>query len=87
MLDTIGEAGWETLALSGRGDETLDAVMSAPSSAKGRVLLLGTEGEGLPEAILARTRRVRIDMAPTLDSLNVAVASGIALYEATRARA
>ena len=51
------------------------------------MLLLGTEGEGLPEAILARARRVRIDMAPALDSLNVAVASGIALYEATRTRA
>ena len=38
----------------------------------------------LPDAVLAKTRRVRIDMAPTLDSLNVAVASGIALYEATR---
>ena len=86
MLDTIAKAGWETLALSARGDETLGMVVSDPSSAKGRVLLLGTEGEGLPEAILARARRVRIDMAPALDSLNVAVASGIALYEATRAR-
>jgi tRNA G18 (ribose-2'-O)-methylase SpoU len=86
MLDTIADAGWETLALSARGDETLDAVVTGPSSAQGRVLLLGTEGDGLPEAILSRARRVRIDMAPTLDSLNVAVASGIALYEATRAR-
>jgi tRNA G18 (ribose-2'-O)-methylase SpoU len=86
MLDTIATAGWETLALSARGDETLDAVVSSPSAAKGRVLLLGTEGDGLPDAILARARRVRIDMTPTLDSLNVAVASGIALYEATRAR-
>jgi tRNA G18 (ribose-2'-O)-methylase SpoU len=86
MLATIADAGWETLALSARGDETLDDVMRRPSGAKGRVLLLGTEGDGLPDAILARTRRVRIDMAPTLDSLNVAVASGIALYEATRTR-
>jgi tRNA G18 (ribose-2'-O)-methylase SpoU len=84
MLETIAQAGWEAVALSARGEETLDAVVSTPSSTKGRVLLLGTEGDGLPEAVLARTRRVRIDMAPTLDSLNVAVASGIALYEATR---
>jgi tRNA G18 (ribose-2'-O)-methylase SpoU len=86
MLDTIAAAGWEALALSGRGDETLDAVAREGSCAAGRVLLLGTEGDGLPEHILARTRRVRIDMTPTLDSLNVAVASGIALYESTRAR-
>jgi len=51
---------------------------------KRRILLLGTEGDGLPREVLTRTRRVRIDMEPTLDSLNVAVASGIALYEATR---
>jgi tRNA G18 (ribose-2'-O)-methylase SpoU len=33
---------------------------------------------------MARARRVRIEMEPLLDSLNVAVASGIALHEATR---
>lgn len=89
MLDTIEAAGWEAIALSARGDETIDAVMSdgregAPP--RRRILLLGTEGDGLPNHVLSRTRRVRIDMEPTLDSLNVAVASGIALYEATRKR-
>lgn len=86
MLDTIAAAGWEVLALSPGGEETLDAVAREASPGRGRVLLLGTEGPGLPDHILARTRRVRIDMAPTLDSLNVAVASGIALYESTRPR-
>jgi tRNA G18 (ribose-2'-O)-methylase SpoU len=86
MLETIAAEAWEVLALSARGEETLDEAMRAPSPARGRVLLLGTEGDGLPASILARARRVRIDMTPTLDSLNVAVASGIALYEATRAR-
>lgn len=86
MLDAVAAAGWETLALSARGEELLDVVAREPSAATGRVLLLGTEGDGLPEHVLARTRRVRIDMTPTLDSLNVAVASGIALYESTRPR-
>lgn len=86
MLDAVAAAGWEALALSARGEETIDAALQGPSAARGRVLLMGTEGDGLPELILARTRRVRIDMTPTLDSLNVAVASGIALYESTRAR-
>jgi tRNA G18 (ribose-2'-O)-methylase SpoU len=85
MLDTIEGAGWEALALSARGEELLDDVVSTPAR-RGRVLLLGTEGEGLPDHVLARARRVRIDMTPALDSLNVAVASGIALYEATRKR-
>lgn len=84
LFDTIEVAGWEALALSGRGGETLQAALQAPTTARGRVLVLGTEGDGLPEAVLARTRSVRIDMAPTLDSLNVAVASGIALYEASK---
>ena len=91
MLDTIERAGWEALSLSARGEELLDRVvatspMRGGSPGGGRVLLMGTEGEGLPDHVLARTRRVRIDMTPALDSLNVAVASGIALYEATRVR-
>jgi tRNA G18 (ribose-2'-O)-methylase SpoU len=84
ILDTVKAAGWEALALSARGEETLDAIFREPTAVRGRVLLLGTEGDGLPAHILARARRVRIDMTPTLDSLNVAVAAGIALYEATR---
>jgi tRNA G18 (ribose-2'-O)-methylase SpoU len=83
MLDTIEAAGWEALALSARGEETLREVAGAATPARGRVLLLGTEGDGLPEAVLTRTRRVRIEMTSALDSLNVAVASGIALYEVT----
>ena len=89
MLETIERAGWEALALSARGEERLDEVVRTPpqgARAGGRVLLMGTEGDGLPAHVLARTRRVRIDMTPALDSLNVAVASGIALYEATRPR-
>jgi tRNA G18 (ribose-2'-O)-methylase SpoU len=86
MLDTIAAAGWEALALSARGEETLgEAVRGGGGGERRRhVLLLGTEGEGLPDEIMSRTRRVRIDMAPGLDSLNVAVASGIAMYEATK---
>ncbi|MBX3186826.1 MAG: RNA methyltransferase [Labilithrix sp.] len=83
LLDVIEAAGWEALALSARGERTLgDAMRAEPS--KRRVLLLGTEGEGLPASVMRRARGVRIDMAPGLDSLNVAVASGIALYEASR---
>ncbi len=80
MIDLLEARGWEVIALSPRGEETLDALPPHPR----RALLLGTEGDGLPEAVLARARRVRISMAPALDSLNVAVASGIALHEASR---
>ena len=44
-------------------------------------LVLGTEGEGLPANILSSFRTARIPQRPGLDSLNVATASGIALYQ------
>ena len=48
-------------------------------------LLLGAEGAGLPEEVLARGDvRVRILMAGTAESLNLAVAAGLLLYEAMR---
>ncbi|MCA9553975.1 MAG: RNA methyltransferase [Myxococcales bacterium] len=46
-----------------------------------RVLVLGTEGTGLtPQALSACHRWLRIPMAPGADSLNVATASGIAMW-------
>jgi tRNA G18 (ribose-2'-O)-methylase SpoU len=46
-----------------------------------RAVLLGTEGDGLPEDLAARADlRVRIPMAGGVDSLNVAAASAIALH-------
>ena len=47
--------------------------------------LLGSEGAGLPADILARgDRQVRIPMTGTAESLNLAVAAGLLLYEAAR---
>jgi TrmH family RNA methyltransferase len=48
-------------------------------------ILLGSEGDGLPEELLARAdERVRIPMVGTAESLNLAVAAGLMLYEARR---
>lgn len=76
LLADLARAGVEAAGLTPRGEETIDTLPPAR-----RALLLGTEGPGLPDEMLARMRRVRIAMAPGLDSLNVAVASGIALHE------
>ena len=46
----------------------------------------GAEGPGLPEAVLARTRTVRIPMAAGFDSLNVATTAGIVLHHLSRDR-
>ncbi|MCR9094076.1 MAG: RNA methyltransferase [bacterium] len=52
-----------------------------PSALGHTALLVGTEGEGISEAALARaTHRARIDMEPGVDSLNVSVAAAIALH-------
>jgi len=78
-LRSLSAAGYCVVALHpGAGAEPLDSGTRLP----GRVaLLLGSEGVGLSAAALAAAdRRVRIEMRPGFDSLNVATASGIALH-------
>jgi tRNA G18 (ribose-2'-O)-methylase SpoU len=77
MLRGLAEAGFEIWGLSPRGQVSVAAIPPARRIA----LVLGTEGEGLPEHILASFRTARIPQRPGLDSLNVATASGIALYQ------
>jgi tRNA G18 (ribose-2'-O)-methylase SpoU len=72
--------GFTPLALSPAGAETLDA-LTPPSRA---AILLGTEGEGLSQKLMDRARTVRIPMAGAMDSLNVAVTSGLVLHRLTR---
>ena len=49
------------------------------------LLVMGSEGAGLSEATAAACRRlVRIPMAGQLDSLNLAVATALMLYEIRR---
>jgi len=55
--------------------------------ARPTVLLLGSEGVGLPHDLLAGSqRRVRIPMAAGMSSLNVHAAAAILLYEVARQR-
>jgi tRNA G18 (ribose-2'-O)-methylase SpoU len=50
-------------------------------------LVLGSEGEGLSDAVLAGSdHQVRIPQVPGVDSLNVTVAAGIALHALRAAR-
>jgi tRNA G18 (ribose-2'-O)-methylase SpoU len=79
MLRELSAATYDIVGLSPSGRETLDEITFGPRTA----LLFGAEGEGLPPDVLARTRSVRVPMTQGFDSLNVATASGIALYKAT----
>jgi tRNA G18 (ribose-2'-O)-methylase SpoU len=77
MLQGLAEAGFEIWGLSPRGAVPVAVIPAARRIA----LVLGTEGEGLPENILSSFQTARIPQRPGLDSLNVATASGIALYQ------
>jgi tRNA G18 (ribose-2'-O)-methylase SpoU len=79
----FAEHGFETIALTPSGEERLDRIRPG-----GRVaLLLGSEGPGLPPALLAAARRVRIEMRPGFDSLNVAAAGAVAMHHVALALA
>ena len=75
--------GFTVLSLSPRAPERLADVRVA-----GRVaVVLGTEGPGLPDDVLARTRAIGIPMAPGVDSLNVATTAAVVLHHLTATRA
>jgi tRNA G18 (ribose-2'-O)-methylase SpoU len=81
VLGILTEAGFDVWALSPSG------MLEVGEITPGRrvALVMGTEGEGLPPAILERFHSARIAQAKGLDSLNVGTASGIALYSIARA--
>jgi TrmH family RNA methyltransferase len=76
-------AGLRVVATTLRGGTPLrDADLRA-----GCAILLGGEGSGLPRDLLdAADERVMIPMQPPVESLNVAVAAALVLYEAGRQR-
>ena len=78
----LRDLGFEVLALTPSPDaEDVRTVAVRPRQA----LLVGSEGDGLTEeALAAADRRVRIAMAPGVDSLNVATAAAVALHHLAR---
>jgi RNA methyltransferase, TrmH family len=76
-------AAIQTVALAARGgDAFFKADFRGPTA-----LLLGSEGAGLPIDIAARVDRLlSIPMQEPVESLNVAVAAALVLYEAFRQR-
>lgn len=82
LVKAAKEAGFYVYSLSPRAEaEEIGTLMKAGELPSKIALLLGTEGEGLSRGAMEGADRVlRIEMAPGFDSLNVAVASGIALF-------
>ena len=83
FLKTCTVKGFQTAATVVTGEKThFDVDLTKPT-----VMVLGQEGAGLSEDIIAGIDlRVRIPMAETIDSLNVATAAAVILYEALRQR-
>lgn len=81
-LSRLQGAGLALLAFSlGPGATPLPAWGRARQLPERVALLLGAEGEGLSPEVLRRVdHELKIPMAPGVDSLNVATASGIALH-------
>lgn len=79
-LARLRARGYTIVALDPSGDVRLRDL--APGVNGGRIaLVVGTEGAGLSDEMRAQADvRVRIDMAPGIDSVNVATAAAIALH-------
>ena len=83
VLPAARDAGLQVVAAAGRGQTPLDSVcLTGPT-----LLLVGSEGRGLSPALAALAdAQVSIPMAPAVESLNVAVAAALLVYEARRQR-
>ncbi len=83
ILDRLRQRGVTVLATAADGETRFDqADLRGPVA-----LLVGAEGSGLGAAALGRAaRRLRIPLAPPVESLNVGVAAALVLYEAARQR-
>lgn len=82
LVDVLGQAGFEVVALSPHGSLELERLEPGRRTAA----LFGAEGPGLAPSVLGRATSVRIAMAGGFDSLNVATTSGIVLHHLVAAR-
>ena len=76
----VQNAGYRVVALSPMATATIDQIDRHDPVA----LLVGTEGEGLPKALMETLDTAAIRMADGHDSVNVATSVAIALYELSK---
>ena len=80
MIEQAASAGFRVLAMTPGSPRPLHLARRG-----GRVaIVLGAEGPGLPDHLLARCETIGIPMSGGFDSLNVATAGAIALHHFTR---
>ena len=82
-LEQLADAGWRAVGLTGSAEPTLAEVLDGAPV----VLVLGSEGDGMRRLVAEHCDILaRIAMPGGFDSLNVATAASIALYEASLKR-
>ena len=83
FIREMAEKGYRSIALDPRAADPWDeAELDGPL-----ILVVGGEAQGLrPSVLRACNRRVAIPLAPGVESLNVAVATGVLLFEVLRRR-
>ncbi len=82
LVSGLFENGFAVWGLSPAGRTEIRTVQPSPRMA----LLTGSEGNGLPPALMEKIETASIAQAPGLDSLNAATATGIALYQIASAQ-
>lgn len=83
-LGVLADAGWFSIGLAGQSAAPITAALRHAGKL---CLVLGAEGRGLrPNVARHCDMLARIPIAPDMESLNVATAAAIALYEAGRGR-
>lgn len=77
-LDQMAEAGFWRIGLAGEARRTLGEALAGAARV---ALVLGAEGEGLRPGVAQHTDELaRLPIDPRMESLNVSVAAGVALY-------
>ncbi|MFO1012395.1 MAG: 23S rRNA (guanosine(2251)-2'-O)-methyltransferase RlmB [Caulobacteraceae bacterium] len=80
-LETLADAGWRAVGLSGHADLDLDQALDGSPT----VLVLGSEGEGIRRLVAEHCDVLaKIPMPGGFESLNVSAAAAVALYAASR---
>ena len=80
LVDWDGLSGTRVALVAHGGDPLAELDLEPPLT-----FLLGSEREGLPEDLVRRRRKATIPLPGDAESLNVAAAGAIALYELSRA--
>lgn len=82
-LERLSDLGWRAVGLDGGASRDLSEVLDGAPV----VLVLGSEGEGVRRLVAEHCdETARIPMPGGFESLNVAAAAAVALYEAARPR-